>query len=317
MSQAFTLVARPRAETYCSDGGDRGSEAAAAASTSVVLDVDDESAGTAMPGQTVASGHVYMRGHGTFIDSSRNEIVSTLAGTVQRVNKLVSVHPARTRYRPDVGDLVVGRVVEVQARRWRVDIGAKTDATLQLSSINLPGGVQRKKVESDELQMRTFFQEGDLLVAEVQSAFQDGSVALHTRSLRYGKLRNGMLVTVPPVLMRRLRSHFVTLPGDAVDMVAGLNGFVWVAKHVPFDAERAEADNGASLDGVYSDVNETIPAATRRSIARAAFVLSALAHHGCPISDASVASGCAALDALAPSAFEPSGELAQQLVDSL
>ena len=58
-----------------------------------------------------------------------------------------------------------------------------------LSSVNLPGGVQRRKLESDELQMRTFFEEGDLLVAEVQAFFQDGAMSLHTRSLKYGKVR--------------------------------------------------------------------------------------------------------------------------------
>ena len=38
--------------------------------------------------------------------------------------------------------------------------------------------------------MRTFFQEGDLLVAEVQAFFGDGAMSLHTRSLRYGKVRS-------------------------------------------------------------------------------------------------------------------------------
>jgi hypothetical protein len=37
--------------------------------------------------------------------------------------------------------------------------------------------------------MRTFFEEGDLLVAEVQSFFSDGAMSLHTRSLKYGKVR--------------------------------------------------------------------------------------------------------------------------------
>ena len=37
--------------------------------------------------------------------------------------------------------------------------------------------------------MRTFFEEGDLLVAEVQAFFSDGAMSLHTRSLRYGKVR--------------------------------------------------------------------------------------------------------------------------------
>jgi len=36
--------------------------------------------------------------------------------------------------------------------------------------------------------MRTFFEEGDLLVAEVQAFMPDGQMSLHTRSLRYGKV---------------------------------------------------------------------------------------------------------------------------------
>ena len=37
--------------------------------------------------------------------------------------------------------------------------------------------------------MRGFFEEGDLLVAEVQAFFSDGAMSLHTRSLRYGKVQ--------------------------------------------------------------------------------------------------------------------------------
>ena len=85
-----------------------------------------------------------------------------------------------------------------------MDANSRQDALLMLSSVNLPGGVQvaskfvitlqsltfvqRRKLESDELQMRGFFEEGDLLVAEVQAFFSDGAMSLHTRSLRYGKV---------------------------------------------------------------------------------------------------------------------------------
>lgn len=55
---------------------------------------------------------------------------------------------------------------------------------------------QRRKLEADELQMRNFFEEGDLLVAEVQAFFADGATSLHTRSLKFGK------VHLPLPLMR-------------------------------------------------------------------------------------------------------------------
>lgn len=94
----------------------------------------------ATPGSFVTSSKDYMRGHGTYIEAE--DVLSTVAGTIERVNKLVSVRAARQRYNPEKGDLVVGRVVEVGSSRWKVDINGRQDAVLQLSSVNLPGGVQ-------------------------------------------------------------------------------------------------------------------------------------------------------------------------------
>ena len=67
------------------------------------------------------------------------------------------------------------------------------------------------------------------------------------------KLRNGQLVTIPPVLVRRLKSHFVTLPCD-VDLILGLNGYIWVSKHV-IEIEQ-EGEEGFDAEAVYSNRND-------------------------------------------------------------
>jgi RNA-binding protein Rrp4 and related proteins (contain S1 domain and KH domain) len=36
--------------------------------------------------------------------------------------------------------------------------------------------------------MRKYLQEGDLISAEVQKVYDDGSLSLYTRSLKYGKV---------------------------------------------------------------------------------------------------------------------------------
>jgi len=232
------------------------------------------------PGESLTSSQAFMRGHGTYIEDE--EVIASVAGTVERVNKLITVRPLQTRYNPEVGDLVVGRITEVAARRWKVDANSRQDAVLMLSSVNLPGGVQRRKLESDELQMRTFFEEGDLLVAEVQAFFADGAMSLHTRSLKYGKLRNGQLVTVPPILIRRLKSHFYSLP-CGVDLILGLNGYVWVSKHVK-DNEQ-EGEEGFDAEAVYSNQNDEIDNATRAAIARVSNLIRVLSAHSVPLND--------------------------------
>ncbi|KAJ3536252.1 hypothetical protein NM688_g6864 [Phlebia brevispora] len=233
------------------------------------------------PGESITSSHAFMRGHGTYVEN--DEVIASVAGTIERVNKLISVRAVRTRYNPEVGDLVVGRITEVQPRRWKVDAGSRQDAVLMLSSVNLPGGVQRRKLESDELQMRTFFEEGDLLVAEVQAFFADGAMSLHTRSLRYGKLRNGQLVIVPSALIRRLKSHFIALP-CGVDLILGLNGYIWVSKHVK-ESEQ-EGEEGFDAEAVYSNKNDPIDEATREAVSRVSNIIRVLAARFTPLSDA-------------------------------
>ena len=51
------------------------------------------------------------RGHGTYC--SQGALYSSLVGTVCRVNKLLSVKAARARYTAEIGDVVVGRIIEV------------------------------------------------------------------------------------------------------------------------------------------------------------------------------------------------------------
>lgn len=171
----------------------------------------------------------------------------------------------------------------MQARRWKVDVGAPLLAQLPLSAVNLPGGIQRKRTSADELQIRAFLAEGDLVVAEVQgvsypdagpstaaataaaaaaanahaagagSGASAGSTggggvvaSLHTRSLTYGKLRNGVFLNVAGAMaasargtgiVRSRRQVFSIEPamgggGRGVDVILGVNGYVWVSAHM-------------------------------------------------------------------------------------
>ena len=213
-------------------------------------------------------------------------LIASVAGTVERVNKLISVIPlSPSIYVGQVGDLVVGRIVGVGGSRWKVSLtcsapissgsnGSMKEGQLPLSGVNLPGGVQRIRTSEDVLAMRNLFKEGDLLTCEVQQVQRDGTLILHTRSLRYGKLDNGVLVTVPPSLVGRRKNHFATIKGLSssggkgsnseamdvdgdveegggdVDVYLGLNGGIWIQRKVPSEWEnaiRTDQDDRAPL----------------------------------------------------------------------
>ncbi|KAI9159207.1 Exosome complex component rrp4 [Blastocladiella emersonii ATCC 22665] len=251
----------------------------------------DAGAHLVTPGETITADPQYMKGHGAYAEGE-STVVSSVGGVVERVNKLVTVRALRTRYSGHVGDVVVGRVAEIGNKRWRVDINSRQDAILLLSSIHLPGGVQRRKSESDELAMRSFFAEGDLLVAEAQQLYSDNAVGLHTRSTKYGKLRNGQLVVVPPSLIQRCKSHFHSLP-CGVDVILGLNGYIWVSM-TPADAPATESTGNditaidasrVATETLYSSKNDPIPRTTRANLARVANCIQALARNDLAISD--------------------------------
>jgi len=209
------------------------------------------------PGDVITRDSGFMRGHGTYMTTGDEVLCASLAGVVQRVNKLISVTPVKTRYNGEIGDVVVGRVVEVQQKRWKVDIQSRLDGVLLLSSVNLPGGELRRRGAEDELSMRKYLQEGDLISAEVQNIYQDGSLSLHTRSLKYGKLGQGCLIRVSPSLIKRRKTHFHQLP-VGVSCILGNNGLVWL------HPSREEEGGGWSSDlGLVSQPERELVARLR------------------------------------------------------
>lgn len=159
-----------------------------------------------------------------------------MVGVVKQINKLISVIPIKSKYVGEIGDVVVGRVTEIQKKRWKIDTNSRLDSVLSISSINLPGGELRRRNAEDEQSMRKLLQEEDLLSAEIQNVFIDGSLSLHTRSLKYGKLSQGVLVSVAPSLIKRRKTHFHNLP-YGVSVIIGNNGYIWVSPTVNIEVE--------------------------------------------------------------------------------
>jgi exosome complex component RRP4 len=195
-----------------------------------------------VPGQVVATSSCavadnedsFLKGHGTYVERVQDEqrLVASVVGLVHRVNKLITVIPASSsHYEGQVGDLIVGQVTSVQANRWKVALTGGRDAQLPLQGIVLPGGVQRVRTAQDQRDMRQHLQEGDWISAEVHKVSpNDGSLLLHTRSTKYGKLECGTVVRVPPALVARRKNHNLTDYLGIVDIVWGTNGLLWIQR---------------------------------------------------------------------------------------
>ncbi|XP_077274621.1 nicotinamide amidase isoform X2 [Temnothorax americanus] len=209
------------------------------------------------PGEEISNQPDFLRGHGTYVDEDKT-LRASVAGILEKVNKLISIRPLKARYNGEIGDLIVGRITEVQQKRWKVDVNAKLDAVLLLSSVNLPGGELRRRSAEDEQTMRRYLQEGDLICAEVQSIFADGSLSLHTRVLKYGKLSQGIMLKVPPMLIQRKKTHYHTLE-NGVTMILGYNGYIWIG---------ASIQNVDKSEGGFTEDLSKIPVENRNVCTR-------------------------------------------------
>ncbi len=244
-----------------------------------------------VPGDTIAEDvSKFLHGHGTYVRNGR--LIASVAGVVQRVNQLLFVRPFHARYGStgDIsGDVVVGRIVEVAAKKWNVDAGAACHAVLLLDQVNLLGNEQRRRTHADSLQMRSMFDVGDVVIAFAQEKFADGAFSLRippgndTTSIhnKFGKAGQGVLVIVSPNLVVRSNQHFVTL-ACGVECVMGRNGYIWL--HPPASTAVADASNVAALDACDAGGVVPISQDMREKIAYASAAISLLNAEGLCIS---------------------------------
>ena len=126
--------------------------------------------------------------------------------------------------------------------------------------------------------MREYLAESDLISAEVQKvSSEDGLVHLHTRSLKYGKLGQGILIALKPSNIKRSKTHFHNLP-CGVSVIMGNNGYIWVGSTLPVEDE----SGGHVID------SEVIQRSEREAIARVGNIIRLLAENEVLIYDTSV-----------------------------
>ena len=126
-----------------------------------------------------------------------------------------------------MGDVIIGRIISVEKKLWRVNLNAQREGILNLTAINLPQGEQRIRNEEDQMSMRIYFKENDLLSGEIQQITQNGNIHIQTRNLKYGKLKNGILVKVNHSLIKKKKHQFIEIVYN-IKIILALNGYCWI-----------------------------------------------------------------------------------------
>jgi len=178
-----------------------------------------------LPGQLLASGG-YRAGDGTFREGEN--LYASVIGLAEVRNDEVRVIPLQgKRYIPKVGDLVIGKIVDVGVTNWLVDINSPYKGILTVNNA-VPKPINPVKED-----LRRYFNVGDLILAKVV-AFDGYSLPnLTTIGKGLGKIRGGKLIEVQPTKVPRIigkHGSMIKLLKDKLkcEIIIGQNGIVWV-----------------------------------------------------------------------------------------
>lgn len=163
------------------------------------------------PGDLLAENE-YMNGENTFRENGK--IYATRVGLFICENKRVHVVALKSFYIPMVGDIVIGRVLDVTLGGWVVDIRAPYPSMLRASD-----ALERsfKPQKDDLLQL---FDVGDIMIAKIVAYDRTRDPLLTVLERGLGKVARGQLIEITPTKIPRV----IGKQGSMISMIKDETG---------------------------------------------------------------------------------------------
>jgi len=201
-----------------------------------------------VPGEILTEDKSFNPGRGAIRQG--NKIVSIYIGLKEVRGKYVNVVPLRGKYRPEIGDKVIGKISDVSSVKWRVDINARDTATLRprdamdvydkRSQRGGRGGDRGGKRSSREMEAEAMkkFGLGDILIAKIVSVDRVSDAVLTTVGESLGKIKEGIIISVDVPKIPRIigkKGSMIKLLKDYTlcRIFMAKNGLVWIKGSTP------------------------------------------------------------------------------------
>ena len=178
-----------------------------------------------LPGDVIAEGEEYRVGTGVIKDGTTYR--STVVGMFTGSGKQLSVRAFNSRYIPKVGDLVIGKIIDVSLTSWRVDIRAPYDGLL------LGSNAVRRRIDPVKEDIRKIFDIGDAIKAKIISFDRTKDPSLSTKESDLGKLKEGRIVEISPSRVSRIigkKGNMISTIRKLTrtNIIIGQNGRIWL-----------------------------------------------------------------------------------------
>lgn len=173
-----------------------------------------------VPGELLAVGK--RAGSGTY--SEGNKVYAAQLGIKSVRQDQVTVVPLAGQYMPVRGDLVVGKIIDIGASNWLVDINSPYPAPLHVNEVPW-------RVEFGETSK--FMTVGDIVLLKVVGVDEVKRVSVSMQEHGLRKLTGGMVIEVSPTKVPRV----IGRNGSMIQMLknstgcriyVGQNGRIWI-----------------------------------------------------------------------------------------
>lgn len=187
------------------------------------------------PGDLLADND-YETGENTYKEDGK--IYATRVGLVEYEDHRVFVVALKAFYAPSVGDMVIGKIVELGLGSWLVDIKAPYPAVLRASDVfNRPFKPQRDD-------MPHILDVGDMVKAKIVAYDRTRAPLLTVREPDLGKIDRGQIVEITPTKIPRVigrKGSMIAMLKQETNcqITVGQNGVVHVRGRSPADEQLA------------------------------------------------------------------------------
>jgi exosome complex component RRP4 len=177
------------------------------------------------PGDLLAEDD-YTAGDNTYKEDGK--IYASRVGLVEYKNREVFVVALKAFYVPYIGDMVIGKVVEIGLGSWIIDIKAPYPAVLRASdAFNRPFKPQRDDMPS-------ILDVGDLVMGKIIAYDRTRAPMLTIREPELGKVARGQIIEITPTKIPRVigrKGSMITMLKNETNcqITVGQNGIVLVS----------------------------------------------------------------------------------------
>jgi exosome complex component RRP4 len=174
-----------------------------------------------VPGEIIVEGDDYLPGELT--EKRNGKIYALRYGLAEEQNNLIKVIPLSGTYLPRRGNVVIGKVENILANGWLIDIGAADSAFLSIMEV--PRYVNKDAMEE-------VLEIGDMVLAKIWSINKRG-IDLSVKSRGLGRIEEGLIFQinsnkVPRVIGKEGSMIKLIKEKTNCDVTVGQNGSILI-----------------------------------------------------------------------------------------